>query len=77
MSNNKTKSYKGYQNIRHNTTKVFTKCPRCLLEKKNPKRVKTYKNLASLDSHISTDHKDEFWTIEARILMKQFAEVIQ
>lgn len=73
-----SKSNKGYQekkrNIRHNTTKIITKCPRCLLERKNPQRVKTHKNLAALDSHLSTDHKGEYWTIEARMLMKQFAE---
>ena len=78
MSTKTTKSYKGYQekkpNIRHNTNEITTKCPRCLLERKNPQRVKTHKNLASLDSHLSTDHKGEYWTIEARMLMKQFTE---
>ena len=71
-------SNKGYQgkkqNIRHNTSKIITKCPRCIIERKNPQRVKTHKNLAGLDSHLSTDHKGEYWTIEARMLMKQFME---
>jgi len=74
-------SYKGYQkkkpNIRHNTTQIFLKCPECLLYSKNPQRVKTHKNLSSLDSHLSTDHKGEYWTIEARMLMKQFMERMQ
>ena len=78
MSKTSSISNKGYQekkpNIRHNTSKIITKCPRCLLERKNPQRVKTHKNLASLDSHLSTDHKGEYWTIEARMLMKQFTE---
>ena len=78
MSCNKAKSHKGYQekkpNIRHSTAEKITKCPRCLLERKNPQRVKTHKNLASLDSHLSTAHKGEYWTIEARMLMKQFTE---
>ena len=74
MSTNKAISNKGYQNIRHNTDLILTKCPRCLLENKNPQRVKTHKNLASLDSHLSTIHKGEYWTIEARMLMKQFVE---
>ena len=78
MSKTESICNKGYQekkqNIRHNTTQIFTKCPRCLLENKNPQRVKTHKNLSSLDSHLSADHKDEHWTIEARILMKQFTE---
>jgi len=78
MSNTTTIRNKGYQekkpNIRHNTDPIISKCPRCLLERKNPQRVKTHKNLASLDSHLSTIHKGEFWTIEARMLMKQFTE---
>ncbi len=68
--------YKEYQNIRHNTTKIFLKCPECLLNSKNPQRVKTHKNLSSLDSHFSTDHKGEFWVEESRILIRQFAEVM-
>jgi len=78
MSKTESICNKRYQrkkaNIRHNTTEIFTKCPRCLLERKNPQRVKTHKNLAGLDSHLSTDHKGEYWTIEARMLMKQFTE---
>ncbi len=68
--------YKEYQNIRHNTTKIFLKCPECLLNSKNPQRVKTHKNLSSLDSHFSTDHKGEFWVEESRILIRQFAEAM-
>ncbi len=67
---------KGYQNIRHNTTQIFLKCPQCLLNSKNPQTVKTHKNLASIDSHFSTEHKDEFWIKEARVLIRQFAEVM-
>ena len=78
MSTNKIICNKGYQekkqNLRHSTAEIITKCPRCLLERKNPQRVKTHKNLASLDSHLSTIHKGEYWTIEARMLMKQFTE---
>jgi len=81
MSNRSLKSNKGYQekkpNIRHNTTQIFLKCPECLLYSKNPQRVKTHKNLSSLDSHFSTEHKDEFWVKESKILIRQFAEVIQ
>lgn len=68
---------KGYQNIRHNTTQIFLKCPECLKHSKNPQRVKTHKNLSSLDSHFSTEHKGEFWVEEARILIRQFAERVQ
>jgi len=77
MSTKTTKSYKGYEKsgyFRHNTAEVITKCPRCIIERKNPQRVKTHKNLSSLDFHLSTDHKGEAWTIEARMLMKQFVE---
>ena len=80
MSINALDSYKQYQknkpNIRHNTTQIYLKCPECLLYSKNPQRVKTHKNLSSLDSHFSTEHKDEFWVNEARILIRQFAEVM-
>lgn len=80
MSNSKQESYKGYHdiryNIRHNTTQIFLKCPECLLNSKNPMRVKTHKNLSSLDSHLSTMHKDELWIKEARVLIRQFAEVM-
>jgi len=67
---------KEYQNIRHNTTNISLKCPECLLNSKNPRRVKTYKNLSSLDSHFSTEHKGEFWIKEAKVLIRQFAEVM-
>jgi len=67
-------SFKGYPNIRHNTTKIFLKCPGCLLCSKNPQRVKTHKNLSSLDFHLSVDHKGEFWVAEVQILIRQFAE---
>jgi len=69
-------SFKGYPNIRHNTVKIYLKCPYCLLNSKNPQRVKTHKNLSSLDSHFSTDHKGEFWVEESRILIRQFAMVM-
>jgi len=69
-------SFKGYPNIRHNTAKIYLKCPYCLLNSKNPQRVKTHKNLSSLDSHFSTDHKGEFWVEESRILIRQFAMVM-
>ena len=77
MSTKTLESFKGYQNIRHSTTKAFIRCPKCLIDSKNPRRVKTHKNLSSLDFHFSTAHKDEFWIEEARILIRQFAEVIQ
>jgi len=76
MSNINQERYKQYQNIRHNTAQIFLKCPECLLNSKNPQRVKTHKNLSSLDSHFSIEHKDEFWTKEARILIRQFAVVM-
>jgi len=81
MSVKTIQSYKEYQkkkpNIRHNTTQIFLKCPECLLYSKNPQRIKTHKNLSSLDSHFSTNHKDEFWIKEARVLIRQFAEVLK
>lgn len=76
MSNNHTDLFKGYANIRHDTRPISVNCPRCLIESSTPGRKKTYKNLAALDSHLSTQHKDEFWTKEARLLMMQFAEVL-
>ena len=81
MSVKTIQSYKEYQkkkpNIRHNTTQIFLKCPECLLYSKNPQRVKTHKNLSSLDSHFSTNHKDESWVDLAKILIRQFAEVLK
>ena len=77
MSKTESICNKGYEKsgyFRHNTNKVITKCPRCLLERKNPQRVKTHKNLSALDFHLSTEHKGEAWTIEAGMLMKQFVE---
>ena len=76
MSIKPLKLDKGYDNIRHNTTKIFVKCPKCQINSDRPGRRKTFKNLSALDSHLSTDHKDEFWTKEARLLMMQFVEVL-
>ena len=73
---NTTNSFKGYQNIRHSTTEAFIRCPKCLIDSSVSGRKKTFKNLAALDSHLSTQHKGEFWTKEARLLMRQFAEVL-
>jgi len=73
---NTTNSFKGYQNIRHSTTEAFIRCPKCLIDSKNPRRVKTHKNLSSLDFHFSIAHDGEFWVVEARILIRQFAEVL-
>jgi len=73
---NTTNSFKPYQNIRHSTIQAFIRCPKCLIDSKNPRRVKTHKNLSSLDFHFSTAHKGEFWVTEARILIRQFAEVL-
>ena len=75
-----TESYKGYSdiryNIRHDTNQIYLKCPECLLNSKNPIRVKTHKSLSSLESHISTSHKGEFWIKEVQILIRQFSEAV-
>lgn len=70
-------SFKGYQNIRHNTKQIFLKCPECLLHSKNAQRVKTHKNLSSLDSHLSVEHKGEFWVKEVQLLIRQFSEIMK
>lgn len=77
MSTKAILSFKQYPNIRHNTKKIFLKCPECLLNSKNPQRVKTHKNLSSLDSHFSTEHKDEFWVKQTQVLIREFAEVMK
>ena len=76
MSVKQVNSFKEYPNIRHNTTKIFLKCPECLKYSKNPQRVKTHKNLSSLDSHLSTNHKGEFWVNDIRILIRKFSEIM-
>ena len=75
MSIKQVDSFKGY-NIRHSTKKYFVKCPECLKHQKNPQRVKTHKNLSSLDSHYSTYHKGEYWVNQARIEIRRLAEAI-
>ena len=64
---------KVYSNIRHNTIPVFFHCPKCLVDSNTPGRKKTFKNLSSLDSHFSTDHKGESWVELAKIMIRQFA----
>jgi len=80
MSTKVIRNYKGYQgkktNIRHNTSLISVNCPKCLTNSSTPGRKKTFKNLASLDSHFSTEHKGEFWIKEAQVLIRQFAEVV-
>jgi len=74
---NPTNLFKGYPNIRHNTTPVSVNCPKCLIDSSTPGRKKTFKNLSSLDSHLSVDHKGESWAELAKILIRQFAEVMK
>ena len=76
MSTKVIQSDKGYQNIRHNTTRIFLNCPKCLVDSNTPGRKRTFKNLSSLDSHFSTEHKGESWVELAKIMIKQFAEVM-
>ena len=76
MSTKTVDLFKGYANIRHDKRPISVNCPRCLIESSTPGRKKTFKNLSALDSHLSTEHKDEFWTKEARILIRQFARVM-
>jgi len=77
MSVKQVNSFKGYPNVRHSSAKIYLKCPTCLKYSKNPQRVKTHKNLSSLDSHLSIDHKGELWVEEARNLLRQFAMRLQ
>jgi hypothetical protein len=77
MSSKQANSFKGYSNIRHNTSRYFIKCPECLKHQKNPQRVKTHKNLSSLDSHYSTEHKNEYWVKEARIELRKLAGALR
>ena len=77
MSHNAKQPNKRFHNIRHNTIRIDgVKCPRCYIDSKDPVKVKTHKNLSSLDSHISTEHKGEFWIKEAQLLIRQFSEAI-
>jgi len=75
MSVKQVNSFKGY-NVRHSTKRYFIKCPECLKHTTYPNRVKTHKNLSSLDSHYSTDHKGEYWVDEARAELRRLAERI-
>ncbi len=76
MLHNTRQSNKGYHNIRHNTIRIYTKCPGCLLNSKQASKIKIHKTLSSLDSHISTQHKDEFWVKQVQLLIRQFSKEI-
>jgi len=78
MSHNAKQPNKRFHNIRHNTIRIDggIKCPSCFFYSKDPMKVKSHKNLSSLDSHISTEHKGEFWIKEAQLLIRQFSEAI-
>ena len=77
MSTKAVELFKGYHNIRHNTTLFYINCPKCLIDSNTPGRKKTFKNLSSLDFHFSTDHKGESWAEFAKLLIRQFAERLQ
>ena len=74
MSTKQLNGIKSTLNIRHNTKPYFIKCPECLKDSKNPQRVKTHKNLSSLDTHYSIDHRGEPWVNAARIELRKLAE---
>jgi len=76
MKHNTSQSNKEYHNIRHNTIRIYIKCPGCCLNSKQANKIKIHKNLSSLDSHISTEHKDEFWTKQVQLLIRQFSKEI-
>ena len=77
MSTKAVELFKGYPNIRHNTTIFYINCPKCLIESSTPGRKKTFKNLSSLDFNFSTEHKGESWAEFAKLLIRQFAERLQ
>jgi len=77
MSTKAVELFKGYPNIRHNTSLIFANCPKCLIDSSTPGRKKTFKTLSSLDFHFSTEHKGESWAELAQLLIRQFAERIQ
>lgn len=76
MSTRQLNRINSTSNIRHNTKPYFIKCPECLRHSKNPQRVKTHKNLSSLDSHYSRDHKGEGWVNQAQIELRKLAREI-
>ena len=58
----------------HFNTKPFSnKCPKCLLEAKNPRQVKVSKNIMSMVHHIAREHNGEYWTEEYKQHLKSIS----
>jgi len=56
-----------------NTKPIRLKCPKCLLEAKNPRQVKVSKNIKSIVYHIAREHKGEYWTEEYKQHLKSIS----
>ncbi len=56
-----------------NTKPIRLKCPKCLLEAKNPRQVKVSKNIKSIVYHIAREHKGESWTEEYKKHLKSIS----
>ena len=55
------------------TKPIRLKCPMCLLDANNPRRIPVCKNVKSLVRHISDEHKGEYWTEECKLILKKLA----
>ena len=72
-----TKVDKHYKRLRNSIFPFRNQCPKCCVQAKNANYVKFYKNLSSLDLHISREHKGEPWTNDFKIAITQLAKVLE
>ena len=59
-----------------NTKPIRLKCPKCLLEAKNPCHVKVSKNIKSIVHHIAREHKGEYWAEDCKSILKKLAAAL-
>ena len=77
MSTKVTKLVKRYNRLRNSTIPCQVPCPKCKKQTKDQRYTKHFKNLSSVDWHVSTSHKGEYWVKDFKLAITQLAKVLE
>jgi len=77
MSSKVIKTDKPYTRLRNSIIPFSVPCAKCNKQTKDPRYVKHFKNLSSLDWHVSHFHKGEPWIKDFKLVLKQLAIILE